>query len=368
MEMKRYLALLLALCLLLCACGKKDDTSNTEGSSEATQNNAWDNAWDETQSNNTEETKKKEVLYRHPLTGAALEQPWSGQIPAVMINNLKAAMPQHGISQADIFYEIEVEGDITRNLAVFSDLTKVTTIGPVRSARTAFNSVAVSYDAPLVHCGGSPGLALAGRYGASMDTIANWQHIDQGSNGAYFFRDQVRYQNGYAWEHTLFTKGELLQQVMEKKGYYTPDEKNYGLQFAEDVTLSGEQANEVTVKFKSGKTTTLKYDAATKEYKLFMHGTEHIDGNTGKALTFKNVIAIYTDQKVIDSGGHKVYETIGSGEGYAAINGQIVPIKWSREGLRTHYTYTLADGTPLTMDVGTTYIALVGIKNPISYK
>lgn len=367
MKMKRYLALILALCLLLCACGKKDDTSNTEGSSEAVKNNAWDNAWDETQ-NNTEETKKQEVLYRHPLTGAALEQPWSGQITAVMINNLKAAMPQHGIGQADIFYEIEVEGSITRNLAVFSDLTKVTTIGPIRSARTAFNSVAVSYDAPLVHCGGSPGLALAGRYGASMDKIQDWEHIDQAYNGSYFFRDKDRQSSGYAYEHTLFTKGELLQQVMEKKGYYTPAAETYGLQFTEDVTLNGEQANEVTVKFKSGKTTTLKYDAATKEYKLFMHGTEHIDGNTGDAVTFKNVIAIYTDQRVYDGAGHKVYETIGSGEGYAAINGQIVPIKWNRGDLRSNYTYTLADGTPLTLDVGTTYIALVGIKNPISYQ
>ena len=160
----------------------------------------------------------------------------------------------------------------------------------------------------------------------------------------------------------------LLQQVMEKKGYYTPAAETYGLQFTEDVTLNGEQANEVTVKFKSGKTTTLKYDAVTKEYKLFMHGTEHIDGNTGDAVTFKNVIAIYTDQRVYDGAGHKVYETIGSGEGYAAINGQIVPIKWNRGDLRSNYTYTLADGTPLTLDVGTTYIALVGIKNPIAYQ
>ncbi len=366
--MKRIFALFLALCLLLClgACKKKGDTTSTDGSSESTQNSEQDNAWDNTQ-DHTEEAKK-EVLYRHPLTGAALEQPWSGQLTAVMINNLKSAMPQCGISQADIFYEIEVEGDITRCLAVFSDLTKVGTIGPVRSARTVFNSVAVSYDAPLVHCGGSPGLALAGRYGASTDTIANWQHIDQAYNGTYFFRDQERYNNGYAWEHTLFTKGESLQQAMEAKGYHTPDEKTYGLQFAEDVVLNSQSATEITVKFKYGKSTTLKYDADAKEYKLFMHGTEHIDGNTGEAVTFKNVIAIYTDQWYASDGTHKFYESIGSGDGYAAINGQIVPIKWNREGLRTNYTYTLEDGTPLTLNVGTTYVALIGSKYPISYK
>lgn len=366
--MKRILAMLLALCLLLClgACGKKDTTSGTDGSSESTQESTQETTQDSTQES-TEDTVK-EVLYRHPLTGEPLEQPWSGQLTAVMINNLKKAMPQRGIGQADIFYEIEVEGDITRCLAIFSDLTKVGVIGPVRSARTAFNSVAVSFDAPLIHCGGSPGLALAGRYGASMDTIANWEHIDQAYNDKYFFRDTDRYNNGYAWEHTLFTKGESLQQALEAKGYYTPDEKTYGLQFTDDVVLNGELANVVTVKFKSGKTTTFTYNADTGLYKMYQHGQDHIDGNTGEVVTFKNVIAIYTNQWVIDNSGHKVYDTIGSGEGYAAINGEIVPITWKRDTLRTSYTYALKDGTPLTLDVGSTYIALVGIKNDIAYQ
>jgi len=362
--MKRTLALLLAICLLmgltLCGCKKKKPVAEPTVTTQETT--------EEPTQATTVETKPKEVLYRHPLTGAPLESPWSGQVVAVMINNLKKAMPQKGISNADIFYEIEVEGDITRCLAVFSDLSKVDDIGPVRSARTAFNSVAVSYDAPLVHCGGSPGLALAGRYGSTADKIDNWEHIDQGSNGKYFYRDQDRINSGYAYEHTLFTTGEKLQQVVDAKGYNTPTEATYGLQFKDGATVSGEKAEEITIKFKGGKSTILKYDAATGRYNLNMHGTEHIDGNTGEAVTFKNVIAIYTKQWYHSDGMHKFYDTIGSGEGYAAMNGQIVPIKWSRESLRSPYIYTLADGTPLNLDVGTSYIALVGIKNPIAYK
>ena len=366
--MKRFVALLLALCLLaglmLCACGKKPvPTEPTQPSTQDTQPST-----QQTIPETTEETKPKEVLYRHPLTGAPLDAPWSGQAVAVMINNLKNAMPQKGISQADIFYEIEVEGDITRNLAVFTDLSKVDVIGPVRSARTYFNSVAVAYDAPLVHCGGSPGLALAGRYGATADTIANWEHIDQAYNGKYFYRDTDRYNNGYAWEHTLFTTGELLTQAMEAKKYNTPTDKTFGLQFQDGVDLNGEKADEITIKFKGGKSTILKYDANTRQYTLNMHGTEHIDGNNNELVTFKNVIAIYTKQWFYDDGIHKFYDTIGKGEGYAAINGEIVPILWSRDGLRNSFTYTLKDGTPLNLDVGTSYIALVGIKNPIAYK
>lgn len=169
--MKRKIALLLMLCLMLCACGKKETEPTTVPTTEPTTA--------PTTKPTTEPTTaptEPPVLYRHPLTGAPLEQPWSGQAVAVVINNLKKAMPQKGVSQADLFYEVEVEGDITRCLAIFTDLSKVADIGPVRSARTAFNSLAVSYGAPLVHCGGSPGLALAGRYDDSYDKIDNWEH------------------------------------------------------------------------------------------------------------------------------------------------------------------------------------------------
>lgn len=360
--MKRKIALLLVLCLMLCACGKKQPDPTSMPTTEPTTAPTTE----PTTAPTTESTEPQEVLYRHPLTGAPLDAPWSGQAVAVMINNLKKAMPQKGISQADILYEIEVEGDITRCLAVFTDLSKVADIGPIRSARTAFNSVAVSYDAPLIHCGGSPGLALAGRYGESADTIDNWEHIDADSK--HFYRDMDRYNSGYAWEHTLFTTGEKLQQALDAYKYNTPTDKTFGLQFNDDVALEGENAEEITVTFKSGKKTILTYDAAADRYNINIHGSEHIDGNTGDPVTFKNVIAIYTKQWYYTDGTHKFYDTIGSGEGYAAIGGKIVPILWSRESLRAPYVYTLADGTPLTLETGTSYIALVGIKNPISYK
>lgn len=361
--MKRIIAMSLVLVMMLCACGKKKPEPTVPTTTAPTTAPTTE----PTTAPTTEPTQPP-VLYRHPLTGAPLEAPWSGQAIAVVVNNLKKAMPQKGISQADILYEIEVEGDITRCLAIFSDLSNVADIGPIRSARTYFNSVAVSYDAPLVHCGGSQGLALAGRYSESYDKIDNWEHIDQAYNGKYFYRDTDRYNSGYAYEHTLFTTGEKLQQAVDAKGYNTPTEGNFGLQFKDGVELAGEKAEEITVKFKGGKKTILTYDASIGQYKLNMHGSEHIDGNTDQPVTFKNVIAIYTKEWYHSDGMHKLYDSIGSGEGYAAINGKIVPITWTRESLRTPYVYTLSDGTPLELDVGTTYIALVGNKHPIAYQ
>lgn len=367
--MKRIFVLLLALCLVLCGC-KKTEPAGTTAATQAPKPTQPSVPVTEATQPATEATQapKPVVLYRHPLTGEPVEAPWSGQVTAVVVNNLKAAMPQSGISKADIFYEVEVEGDITRCLALFSDFSDVGNIGAVRSARTYFNNLAVAYDAPLIHCGGSPGLALSGRYDASGDVIEGWQHIDEGSYSQYFFRDFDRYSAGIAWEHCLFTSGEKLQSAIEAKKYYTPDNKDYGLLFDDDVVLPGETANEVTVKFKGGKTTTFTYDAEKKAYKMFQHNQDHIDGNTGEVVTFENVIAIYTKQTYHTDGYHKFYEAIGTGKGHAAINGKIVPITWSRESLRSPFLYYLEDGTRLTMESGQTYIAMVGIKHEVTYK
>lgn len=311
-----------------------------------------------------------EVLaYRHPLNGTPIATPWSGQVTAVVINNLKNALPQAGISSADIFYEVEAEAGHTRCLAVFSDISKATAIGPVRSTRTYFNSLAASYDAPIIYCGGSTGLGLDGKYDKTGTVIPNWEHINQQNNSTYFYRDMNRYMAGYPWEHCLFTSSEKIQQALKDHHYDTPETKSYGLSFAENVKLNGETANEVTVKFKGDKTTTLKYDAASGQYSVYQHEQDMLDSsNNNQIVTFKNVIAIYTNQEYAPDNLHIFYDTITSGDAYAAINGKIVPIKWNRASVDAPFTYTLENGEPLTLDVGSTYVALVGIQHPISYK
>ena len=86
--------------------------------------------------------------YQNPLTGEGLETDLSGQRPiAVMINNLKKSLPQAGVSQADIIYEIPAEGGITRLLALFQSVEGVGEIGTVRSARDYYVSLAYGHDA-----------------------------------------------------------------------------------------------------------------------------------------------------------------------------------------------------------------------------
>lgn len=358
--MKRITAVLLVLIMLLslllsgCGCSKKPATEPTE----ATQTS--------TEATTPDATKPQEDC-RNPLTGEKLTEAWSGTLVGVMVNNIKQSMPQHGLSQADIIYEIEEESSITRNLVIYSDVSKAGTIGSIRSTRTYFVSVAASYDAYLIHCGASTH-ASPGGYDANGNKLTNWKHLNQaaGAGDKYFFRDKDRYNAGYAWEHTLFTSGEKLAEFLADKEQsdVTPV---FG--FKEGIDLGGETANEITIKFKGTKTTSFTYDAATGRYARSQHGGASVDGSNQQAETVKNVLALYTNQWLCPQGhGHQFYDTIGSGEGYAATNGKIVPIKWSRASVDAPYSYTLADGSPLELDVGNSYIAIVGEKFPIEYK
>lgn len=363
--MKKFFALVLCLCMALslfgCGGTPEETTPSTEVTTEAT-------------TEATTQATEPPVVYRHPLNGEPLEEEWVGRPTAVVINNIEAALPHYGVSNADIFYEVETESGITRCLAIFDDIGTVDTVGPIRSSRTFFNNIALSYDAPIVHCGGSVRGRNAG-YEDSGNKIDNWAHLDATYyEGSYFFRDENRYYNqGYNWEHTLFAKGERLSLGLQKREIDQPTDRSsdFGLQFDDQVTLSGETAKDVKVTFRGGKTTSFAYDEATGLYKTSQYGSEYIDAATGETMTFRNVMVLYTDQWFRHDGEYpRSYYTLdGTGDGYLAIGGQIVPIQWSRDGLRSNFSYTLADGTPITLAAGTTYIAVADVAGtPIAYE
>ena len=356
--MKRIISLLIITCLLLCACGGAPEETVAPTTQQPT----------ETTEVPTEETTVPVVTEEtipavpmNPLTGETLDAPYTGRPTAVAINNIKACLPQFGLSQADMIYEIETEGGITRLLAIFSDFTDVGKLGPVRSARTFFNNVSASYNIPLVHCGGSY-FATKGRYDM-QNTLEKWDHIDQMTYGSYFFRDQDRLNSGYALEHTLFTTGEKMLKVLAEKEYDVAPAggTDYGLQFAENVALEGQTANKIKVTFRGKKTTSFTYDAETGVYKASQYNNDHLDAGTKETITYKNVFVILSEQTMRDEGKYtrSYYDLIGDGTGYFACNGQMISIKWSRKTVTDPFRYTLEDGTPLTLGIGRSYVAIV---------
>ena len=371
--MKRLFALLVAACLLLCACGTQTPTQpSTVATKPATTPPTTEpsTAPPTTEPTTVPTTAATEpaVQIRHPLTGELLDEPFTGRCVAVATNNASAAQPQHGIGQADILYEIMAEGggSITRCLAVYSNIAEVPKVGSIRSARTYLVNLARGHNAPIVHCGGSS-------YAGQLLAQGVCDDMDQFYNSKYFYRDQDRVNAGYAWEHTLFASGESLWNCLKARSYATESTYEIVPAFSENATPDGETANTVTVQFNSGgKQTELTYQAESGCYTAMQHwyNKSHpfMDQNTGEKVQFKNVFVLYTKCWKIEAGVSNVaYELEGSGEGYFACGGKIIPIRWHRDSLDRPMTYTLTDGTPLTQGVGKTYVAILPLNSPMSY-
>lgn len=359
--MKRILAAVMLICMMLVACGAEPQettvgTSTTAGTTVETT---------EATEAVPEPTADADGNYRHPLTGELLSEPYTTRPVAVVVGNSKGALPQKGISKADVIYEIETEGGINRLLAIFTDLEKVGTVGPVRSARTYFNHLSTSYDAPLLHCGGSPN-AKKGKYDQDHK-LSKWNHIDQVSNGKYFFRDTDRKAQGYKTEHTLFTTGEKMTAGLRDKKFDMVKKSgvDFGLQFAEHPELAGETANKIKIEFRGSRSTEMLYDEATGQYyatQWFKNTKKtHVDAESGEQMHYRNVLVLLADQWTAKEGKttRSYYQLTGKGKGYFACDGKIIPINWSHNKVTSSFVYTLEDGTPLTLGVGRSYIGIV---------
>ena len=302
-----------------------------------------------------------------PLTGETLAQPLTGRLFAVSVNNIKAAMPQHGISQADVYCEMLAEGSVTRCLGIFSDLSAVEKLGSIRSARIYTVSLAQMFDAILVRAGGS---TEADRAISSL----GWDDVNgiSGTAGSAFYRDQDRLSSGYALEHTLFTSGPDLIEMAKTLGRSLTKEEPYdfGWSFAADAAPDGEDAAQVTIAYGSGsaKTTIMNYDAQAGHYLASQFGESWIDGSTGETLAFENVLVIKAVTYVQSDGVHKTIELVGSGEGFFACGGKLVPILWSRASDSAPFVFTLQNGEPLTLGIGKSFLGIVPTNAAISWK
>ena len=350
--MKRFLTLILALCLILCACGAGEPAPTTEAPTEEP----------------TEAPTEGPVVYRNPLTGEEIASPIETRIFSFAVGNTHDAMPQYGLSKADIVWEIYANGYVTRLVAMFADVDSVESVGSIRSQRYPFTDLAQSYDAIACSAGGSS---------AVMSDVSrsgiDYLNVDTEDQTSYSYRDKDRIRSGYAEYHSLFAIGSGVKEYAVKKGIdITQDpSKTYGLNFAEEVNLNGDGAEKVTATFRLGgssKTTTMIYNSEIGEYNFNQHGAQMTDGYyKGEAVTFKNVFLLRVSTST-DNDGYHISKIIGSGEGYFACNGQIVAIKWHRESDDVPFTFTLADGTPLVQGIGSSYIGFLPEKSSVAWE
>lgn len=301
--------------------------------------------------------------YVNPLTGEGVDQDVGARRPiAVMINNLKKALPQAGVSQADIIYELPAEGGVTRMLALFQSVEGVGEIGTVRSARDYYVSLALGHDAIFLHAGGSPmAYAAIKQWGVTALDCVNGPY-----EGTLFWRDPDRRKNA-GLEHSLLTSSELvLEQMPSRFRLDHEDGFQVGWTFSEEAPDGGQPAAKLTIPFSTYKTGYFTYDAELNRYLIAqsLDGSDpisYVDGQTGDAVGMSNVLVLYTDVSRVkgDEAGRMSVRTTGSGSGLLLRDGQLFEITWRRDNRTDRLTFLDKFDHPIPLAIGTSYINIV---------
>ena len=306
-----------------------------------------------------------EGMTTNPLTGllmseeAALRRPF-----AVVINNIEAALPQYGVSQADIIYEVIAEGVTTRLIAIYQDFDS-RKIGSVRSARDYFVDIALDYDAFFIHFGGSPQSYTAIR-NLRIDNIDGIRH-DGGVrrdnfDSVVFWRDADRWQVARLREHSAFTSAYSLLAQARRAGFRFYRDENWQSPFnffdQRQSPPGAVPAGRISVTYVSNQPVVFVYNPLTGQYYRYQHNSPQIHGETGLQMAVDNVIVQLTNVRVIpgDGAGRRQVDVVGSGRGYLFTNGTQTPITWSKASSASPTQWFFEDGEKMTLNRGTTWI------------
>ena len=233
---------------------------------------------------------------------------------AIMIENHRLARPQTGLNEANIVYEIPVEGGITRFMGIYNKIPGV--VGPIRSCREYFVDRALEVSALYVHCGGSP---KGYQYLASSHIFS----IDEIKIGKGFFRDNTR-----KGPHNLYGKGrEIFDSASENFPMLLKNKVkllNYGVQ----ESLSSKEAKTATIKYHGNYEVKIKYDNGS--YLRYMNDELHVDRITKKPLSAYAIIIQEAAMKTIDKAGRQEISFIGNGIAWILEKGRLTNVTWHK--------------------------------------
>lgn len=337
------LAIMSITLLGLVACGKKEEPATEAVTTEA-----------QTTEASTEDLHAGETY--NELTGVWSAEFESKRPIAVMINNIKEALPSSSTKQADIIYECMVEGGITRLLAIYSDYDELEKIGSVRSARHYYINIANEYDAIYVCYGQSkPAKKLLDK--GAIDVVNGYVYDPA------FYRDNDR-----VAPHNAYTTGERVVDAIKDLGYsseYSSDHKKV-LNFNEEEKEleDGTQANTIHINFSNYSKPYLVYNADKKIYERYEYDAPQIDNLAAEddnILTFKNVIVMISKYECINPENDLQELTqVGEGNGYYCTNGKAIPITWKKGSASAPTEYYTEDGEILSLNPGKTWISIIG--------
>ena len=265
---------------------------------------------------------------------------------AVKIDNTSAGLPQFGLSDADIVYIEQVEGGLTRLMAVYhSNLPGE--VGAVRSVRTT--------DAELLPMFGVPALVFSGGGGGPLNALAatNVIAVSEEGGAAGFWRSD----SGTA-PYNLHAD---VQSIAANTGGLGAAQ-NIGFTFAaaDPRVDGGGSATSVSVQFQAAR---MGFAFEDGRYRLLRGGEGQSDAS-GAPIVTDNVLlqnVSFEPDGEVDSVGSPSYlsHTVGDGTFTLVRDGHQISGTWSRPAPDQPTQYLDGAGQPVPFKPGKTWVALV---------
>lgn len=317
---------------------------------------------------------------RWPLTGELLDDPKQAEhaVVAVKVPDNQGEHPQDGINEADIVF-VQLDGypaglyqSGTRLLPVFHS-SFAPDVAPVRSIRPVDIPLLSPMEAVIGNTGAAGWtLKYFKKNGTALDFKRTYMATKGKSPKAYSIDGaRVRTIKGQKYyDRAVVCHPENLAQ--HSKIVTTPQVLYFPFATGDEVPstqTAGKPATSVSVPWKKGDAYNMGYSYSEKkeQYQRSMPWGKHVLSD-GARVTTDNLLVILAKQHF----AHKepFHDITGEeGDFYYFHGGAYVQGRWAKgTDVRSLFTFTLDDGSPLKMAVGRTFVELphtsakVGIK------
>ena len=348
--------------LLLFGCGKSEETAVqpiVQPIVEQQPEKEEDSSSEEAETEEDLDTPPAEGMVRSRLTNEWVDEDVANTRPvAIMIPNSKTAS-QYSISDASILYECNVEGSMTRLMAVFEDWKNL------ESCRDYYLYWAFEWDAIYIHYGGPFYIDdLVGR----SDT----QNINCISNAKATYEDTAKDRTD-----NKFTSGSLIQEAADHDGYPLTyregyaDENHYQFASASEPNTLEQYSGAINaskIDLSPAYPVTNCYFIYNKEtglYDRYQHLSgdsdgPHIDLANNKQLAFKNILIQNTYFEVRDQKGYLSFQCHDTTrDGWFFTNGKGIHVTWEKTSDYGATRYYDDNGNEIKLNTGKTMVCIV---------
>ncbi|HSP26959.1 MAG TPA: DUF3048 domain-containing protein [Ilumatobacteraceae bacterium] len=342
------MAALVTLALVAAACGGGDDESadSTAASTSTTTSTTTTTieATTTSSSSSTTTTTVPETI-RQPLTGEPLgsvEEIIARPALIAKIDNNPAAVPNHsGLAVADIVFEEVVEARTTRFAAAFHSQSS-DPIGPIRSGRTQDVDLFTSFFFPLfVWSGGNGGVTRA----INESTL-----INMGPNNARGY-----YRGPGRAPHNYFTSTDVIWEQAPGDEPVPPRQQFVYLEAEE--AFAGDATSGVKVRV-GGENIEWTWNPEFAKFDRSQRGRPHDDAVFGR-IRSTNVVVMSVQYlpSAVDRRSPEA-QTVGTGPVWVFSDGKVTTGSWTREVNTEPLSFVTADGEPIALAPGNTWIEL----------